>query len=119
VLLLNQFKKEKKEVMKKFTHSELESMGVLMKLNFTLDKDHKRLLKKCYYTFTMVTAGKYLVAVHSKKTIIDKMMPKPVEIVLEELLKIQEHGQKELELDFVTLNVNFLVHLLNAHFVAK
>jgi len=39
--------------------------------------------------------------------------------VLEELLKIQEHGQKELELDFVTLNVNFLVHLLNAHFVAK
>jgi len=67
----------------------------------------------------LVTAGKYLVAVHSKKTIIDKMMPKPVEIVLEELLKIQEHGQKELELDFVTLNVNFLVHLLNAHFVAK
>jgi len=102
--------------MVKFTHNELEKMGVVTHTNPDIQKS---ILQKCYYSFTMVSPGRYTVELHLKKGIDIKLLKKPVELVLEELLHKQEHGETALEMDHVTLSVNLLIHLLNNHFVKK
>jgi len=41
------------------------------------------------------------------------------DIVLEELLSKQEHNETYLDLEYISLNVNLLIHLLNTHFIVK
>jgi len=112
-------KVDKKNPCKKFPHSCLEENGVLAKVNLKLDKAKRELLKKCYYVFTMVSPGKFHVDVRLKKGIDVGLLSKPVELLLDELLRMQEHHQPDLDIDIVTLNVNLLVHLLNTNFMTK
>jgi len=111
--------KKKEAVIVKFSHPELEEMRVITKVNIPLDKTKKDLLKKCTYHFTMVSPGKFQVEVHLKKGVDWSVLNKPIELVLEELLRMQEHGKTDLDLDLVTLNVNLLIHLLNTRFITK
>jgi len=103
----------------KFTHPELESKGIITKINIPLDKTKLELLKKCSYTFTQLSPGKFQVELHLKKGIEISLLEKPIELILDELLRKQEHGDATLELDDLNLNLNLLIHLLNTHFVAS
>lgn len=115
---LNKKKDKKKAVKKKsrhqFSHKELEEMGVLTRLKVDVKKS---MLKKCYYVFSMDAPGSFIVELLFKKAI-EIPVTKPICIKLEELLRLQENGQIYLELEFVSLNVNLLIYLLNTHFMA-
>jgi len=74
-------------------------------------------LKKCYYAFSMVSPGRFKVELHLKKGVDIQLLKKPIELNLEDLLAMQEKNQTSLAFDYVTLNVNILVHLLNTKFM--
>lgn len=108
-------KKEKEKVLK-FTHSQLEDMGVICKTN----PDVKGILKKCQYTFSRADQpGKFKVELQLKKGITFSLLNKPIELVLDELLRMQEHSESNLSMEgYISLNVNLLIHLFNTHFLS-
>jgi len=42
-----------------------------------------------------------------------------MKLILDDLLERQDAGQLELETEFLKLNVNLLIYLLNKHFLAS
>jgi hypothetical protein len=108
---------KKKPVAKvlKYTHQELEQLGVISQTNAAVKR---AVLKKCYYAFSMASPGRFKVELHLKKGVDVQLLSKPIELNLEDLLSMQEKGKADLEFEYVTLNVNLLVHLLNTKFMA-
>jgi hypothetical protein len=103
---------------KKFTHAEMVSSGVLVKLNMALDASKQKYLQYLRYDFTQVGPGRFEVGLRLKKVVELKVLDKPMLFVLDDLLTMQEQGKLTIDVDDVTLNVNLLIHLLNKHFVA-
>jgi len=100
----------------KFSHKQLEDLGVISQTSAAV---RGAVLKKCYYAFSMVSPGRFKVELHLKKGIDVKLLKKPIILVLEDLLQMQEKGNSYMDVDYVTLNVNLLIHLLNKRFLAK
>jgi len=98
----------------KMTHEQLEQGGIVSQTNAAIKRG---VLKKCYYAFSMSAPGRFKVEVHLKKGIELKLLKKPIELNLEDLLQMQEKGTISLEIDYVTLNVNLLIHFLNTKFM--
>jgi hypothetical protein len=59
------------------------------------------------------------VDIQIKKGIKIAVLDKPIDLYLDELLQMQEHGKTALDVEIVTLNVNLLIHLLNTNFLKK
>lgn len=97
----------------KFTHAQLEEWGVVAKVV----TEFKPILKKCTYTFSQAAPGRFRVEVHMKKMISIPLTKQPFDLDLGELLRKQEHAEAYLDIEQITLNVNFLIHLLNTHFL--
>jgi len=109
--------KEKKKIMDsviKMTHEQLEQGGIVTQTNAAVKRG---VLKKCYYAFSMTSPGQFKVELHLKKGVDVKLLKKPIELNLEDLLQMQEKGTSSLEIDYVTLNVNLLIHFLNSKFM--
>lgn len=124
--------KAKKNVKKveplKFSHKELEDMGIVCDVDPAIKKG---VLKDCNYLFSEVESGKFKVEVIYTKGInfnvfiifslsylLLQVLKEPLILMLENLLKMQQSGQGALELDYVSLDVNLLIHLLNNRFIA-
>lgn len=113
-------KKDKKKL--KLTHVELCERGLIVWTNPDIEQSFSKTLKKLIYTFTEKSPGQYRVDVTVKKGVEISIpgMNKPLEIMLEKLLQMQENNQRELKHEnLVSLNVNLLINLLNSQFVAK
>jgi len=109
-------KKKEKETIHKFTHKQLEDMGIVHQTSAAV---RGAVLKKCYYTFALDSPGRFRVELHLKKGVDLQLLKKPIILVLEDLLQMQEKGHSYMDVDYVTLNVNLLIHLLNKKFLAK
>ena len=97
----------------KISQSELEHMGVIV----SVDPDVKKaVLKKTSFTFTSVGVHSFRVTVHYKKA---RAPMSPIMLDLEQLLDMQANGQMHLKVPSMVLNVNLLIHLLNARFLAN
>jgi len=109
--------KEKKKIFDtvvKMSHEQLETAGIVTQTNAAVKR---AVLKKCYYGFTMEKPGQFKVELHLKKGVEVKLLKKPIELNLEDLLQMQEKGVGSYEIDYVTLNVNLLIHFLNTKFM--
>lgn len=96
----------------KMAHSSLEESGVIS----WVDAEMRKTLKKCVYKFSWFGEGQFKVEPQFKKIV--KFKANPINMRLEDLLKLQEAGETELDMEYLKLNVNLLVHLLNKRFVA-
>ena len=63
-------------------------------------------------------APRFFLSVSLKKGVSIPLLSSPFEIVLEDLLRLQEHATPTMPVEAVHLNVNILVHLLNTQFIA-
>ena len=108
-------RKEKKVDPIKFTHKELEEMGIVCSVDPAIKKG---VLKDCNYLFSEVESGKFKVEVIYSKGINFNVLKEPLILMLENLLKMAQNGEHSLELDYVSLDVNLLIHLLNTRFIA-
>eukprot|EP00808_Paulinella_micropora_P031058 g83208.t1 len=114
---------EQKHLSKKYkpyrvAHTELEQHGVIESCSANVPK---KVLKNCFYTFSLVSPGVFKVDFSMGKggTMSVNLLEKPIQLVLEELLALQENGTRTLVIDTVTLNINLLIHLLNKRFTSK
>lgn len=46
-------------------------------------------------------------------------MKEPLELVLDDLLHMQQNGELYMDLDYVSLNINLLIHFLNTNFLVN
>uniref|UniRef100_A0A7S4PCN8 Ras-GAP domain-containing protein n=1 Tax=Paramoeba aestuarina TaxID=180227 RepID=A0A7S4PCN8_9EUKA len=92
----------------KFSHKQLENDGVIM----TSDVPSER-RGGINFSFSCQTPGIFDVNVAYKFKNITQMQLK-----LDDLLEMQHNNQVEFETDFLKLNVNLLIYLLNKHFMA-
>jgi len=106
--------KKIKSTKQKFMHTELEEMSVIESTHPSVDKS---VLKRCYYVFENVAPGRFEITLYMKRGMDIKLLNKPIVLVLDELLKMQENNELSLDLESVKLNVNFLIHLLNTKFI--
>jgi Ras GTPase-activating-like protein IQGAP2/3 len=99
----------------KFTHTELEEKGVIVRVDQSVPAS---ILKQAYYFFRMPSAGRFEITMHVKKGFEVALIKKPIVLLLDDLLKMQEKNETRLELDYIVLNVNLLVHLFNSKFLS-
>lgn len=105
-----------------YTHAELTQMNLI----HSIDGDYSdKILKHLHYVIEMRTetsrhlAPRFFLSVTLKKGVSIPILAQPVEIVLEDLLQLQEHGEPYMRVEEVELNVNVLVHFLNTQFIAQ
>ena len=91
--LMKKKKNADKKKQHRFSHNQLVDMGVLTRLKVEVKKS---LLKNCTYTFTQVEPGLFVVELRFKKAIEIKVLNQPIELKLEELLRLQELSKREL-----------------------
>lgn len=108
-------KKKSKELLEKYTHLQLEDMGIITRTDPHLRKS----AQKCQYYFSMVESGVFKVEVVYRKLVQVKVLDKPLELKLEDLLERQQKSETVLDLEHVGLSVNLLIHFLNSKFMAK
>eukprot|EP00457_Paulinella_chromatophora_P001965 gb/GEZN01001968.1/.p1 GENE.gb/GEZN01001968.1/~~gb/GEZN01001968.1/.p1 ORF type:complete len:792 (+),score=101.82 gb/GEZN01001968.1/:156-2531(+) len=99
-------------------HTELEQQGIIESCSAPVSK---KILKQCFYTFSMVAPGVFKVDFKMGRgsSMSINLLEKPIQLVLEELLALQEAGTRKMVIDTVTLNINLLIHLLNKQFISK
>eukprot|EP01006_Ploeotia_vitrea_P031861 TRINITY_DN64153_c0_g3_i3.p1 TRINITY_DN64153_c0_g3~~TRINITY_DN64153_c0_g3_i3.p1 ORF type:complete len:649 (-),score=387.13 TRINITY_DN64153_c0_g3_i3:60-2006(-) len=107
---------KKKKTTVKYAHKELVDMGVIMHTDPSIDSS---ILKRCYYVFSQAAPDKFEITLHLKKGFDIKLLKKPIQLDLEELLSLQERNQTKLSIDYVDLNVNLIIHILNTKFIYK
>jgi hypothetical protein len=120
----------------KISHMELEELKLI---EWTDPDLRKAVLKKCMYKFKMgmflvgltralvidvclqllVNSGEFLVEPKLKKGISFKLLKEPIVLHLDELLRMQQDNETTLKLEYLTLNVNLLVHMLNTRLLAR
>jgi len=93
----------------KFSHTKLMQDKIIMESEVP---DERR--ANIFFSFAEAegSPGSFLITVLYKSRKISEM-----KVVLDDLLDRQQHNQLELETEFLVLNVNLLVHLLNKHFM--
>jgi Ras GTPase-activating-like protein IQGAP2/3 len=101
-------KQSKKKQSFKFSHVQLEKDGIIISSDVP---DERR--SNIFFSFASPTPGTYTVTVLYKSRVISEMS-----LQLDELLERQANNSFELETDFLKLNVNLLVYLLNKTFIA-
>lgn len=69
-----------------------------------------------YFNFRSPVPGSFLIGLHYKGR--DKPIVE-VDMKLDDLLEKQQANEQELELEYVLLNVNKMLHLLNKTFIIK
>jgi Ras GTPase-activating-like protein IQGAP2/3 len=101
-------KQSKKKGSFKFSHVQLEKDGIII----TSDVPDER-RSNIFFSFASPSPGTFTVTVLYKSRVISEMS-----LQLDELLERQANNTLELETDFLKLNVNLLVYLLNKTFIA-
>jgi Ras GTPase-activating-like protein IQGAP2/3 len=101
-------KKLKKKQSFKFSHTQLEKDGIIISSDVP---DERR--TNIFFAFASPNPGTFTVTVLYKNRVISEM-----NLQLDELLERQANNSFELETDFLKLNVNLLVYLLNKTFIA-
>ena len=95
----------------KFTHAQLEKNGVIEQSEVP---DNRR--SNIYFSMQSPLPGSFLVGLHYKgreKPIVE------VDLKLDDLLEKQQDNIQHLDLEYVRLNVNKMLHLLNKTFLKK
>jgi Ras GTPase-activating-like protein IQGAP2/3 len=101
-------KDNKKKSSHKFSHSQLEKDGVIVSSEVPEDKR-----SNIFFSFSSAVPGEYDVLVMYKSRIINE-----IRLQLDVLLEKQHNNNVELETDFLKLNVNLLIYLLNKTFIS-
>jgi len=101
-------KNAKKKGSFKFSHIQLEKDGIIISSDVP---DERR--SNIFFSFASPNPGTFSVTVLYKSRVISEMS-----LQLDELLERQSNNSFELETDFLKLNVNLLVYLLNKTFIA-
>jgi len=101
-------KDNKKKTSHKFSHTQLEKDGVIVSSEVPDDKR-----SNIHFSFSSASPGEYDVLVMYKSRIINE-----IRLQLDELLEKQHNNSVELETDFLKLNVNLLIYLLNKTFIS-
>jgi len=107
----------------KYSHADLVSMHLIASLDGDISS---KVLKHLQYSIEMravrgssALAPRFFLSVSLSKGISIPLLATPVELVLEELLRLQEHSTPTIVVeDTLHLNVNILVHMLNSQFIA-
>jgi len=95
----------------KFTHAELERDGVIIESEVPENRRNN-----IYFMFTSPSPGTFIIALHYKgreKAILE------LDLKLDDLLEKQMINDQTLDLEYVQLNVNKTLHLLNKTFSKK
>merc|ERR1712000_760598 len=92
----------------KYSHSQLEKDGVIIESEAPEDRR-----SSISFSFSSISPGEFEVAVMFGRRPIAKM-----QLALDDLLERQHNNLLEYETDFLRLNVNLLLHLLNKDFVS-
>ncbi|KZF21910.1 GTPase-activating protein-like protein [Xylona heveae TC161] len=95
----------------KFTHQQLEKEGVIQKSNVP---ENRR--ANIFFNFTSPLPGTFVISLHYKgrnKGLLE------LDLKLDDLLEMQKAGQEDLDLEYVQINVNRVLVLLNKRFSRK
>jgi len=92
----------------KFSHTQLEKDGVIM----TSEVPEER-RGNIFFSFSSASPGIFDVVVMYKNRVINE-----IKLQLDELLERQHNNHIEMETDFLKLNVNLLIYLLNKTFIS-
>eukprot|EP00158_Paraphelidium_tribonemae_P008114 Partr_v1_DN28478_c0_g1_i1_m41489 putative IQ motif containing GTPase activating protein len=95
----------------KFTHSQLEKEGVIIESGVP---DNRR--ANIYFSIESPMPGSFMIGLHYKgreKPIVE------VDVKLDDLLEKQQDNVQHLDLEYVQLNVNKTLYVLNKHFIKK
>jgi hypothetical protein len=95
------------------THKVLEDLGIVVKTSDEIGKD---ILARLEYDFTELAFGSYSVGIKAKFGIEVSVLKEPLKLKLVELLQKQSQGETYIVLEYVTLNMNLLIHFLNKNF---
>jgi Ras GTPase-activating-like protein IQGAP2/3 len=101
-------KKVKGQGSAKFSHKSLENDKIIVKSEVPSERK-----SGIQFSFSVTQPGMYRVKVLYKGRFVSDMM-----IHLDELLEYQHNNVQTIEVEFLTLNVNLLIYLLNKHFMA-
>lgn len=91
----------------KFSHNLLEKDGIIIESDVPMERR-----SSITFSFTSPQPGSFEVEVMYKGRHITDL-----KLELDDLLERQHNNQLDLELDFLRLNVNLLIYLLNKHFL--
>jgi len=100
-------RKIRKKGSHKFSHAQLEKDGVIVASEVPEEKR-----SSIFFSFSSSSPGVFEVLVMYKSRVISEMS-----LQLDELLEKQHNNNVELETDFLRLNVNLLIYLLNKTFI--
>jgi len=100
----------------KMTADQLLKEGLISKIEPEIDK---RFYKSINFKFSQVSGSIYQVEVSFKGGFEMNVLDKPIQLYLEDLLRMSEERENSLYFDPVTLNTNILIHFLNHHFGVK
>jgi len=95
----------------KFSHAQLEKDGVIIESEVP---ENRR--SNIYFNFTSPIPGTFIIALHYKGR--DKAILE-LDLKLDDLLEKQMSNDQTLDLEYVQLNVNKMLHLLNKTFLKK
>jgi len=98
--------KQKKLSVVKFSHIKLQQDGVIIESEVPEERRNN-----IFFQFQSSGQGNFTVTVLYKSRTISEMS-----MQLDDLLEKQHHNQLELETEFLKLNVNLLIFLINKHF---
>jgi len=105
-------KKDKDSITKKgpfkFSHAQLQKDGIIIESEVPEERR-----SSIFFSFLATAPGMFNVAVMYKNRTISNMS-----LQLDDLLERQQNNQLELETDFLKLNVNMLLYLLNKSFIS-
>ncbi|PRP82379.1 Ras GTPase-activating protein [Planoprotostelium fungivorum] len=97
---------KKKTAVVKFSHVKLQQDGVIIESEVPEERRNN-----IFFQFQSLGQGNFTVTVLYKSRAISEMS-----MVLDDLLEKQHNNHFELEIEFIKLNVNLLVFLINKHF---
>jgi len=100
----------------KMTADQLLKEGLISKIEPEIDK---KFYKAINFKFSQVSSSIYQVEVSFKGGFEMNVLDKPIQLYLEDLLRMSEERENSLYFDPVTLNTNILIHFLNHHFGVK
>ncbi|KAF2772575.1 ras GTPase activator [Teratosphaeria nubilosa] len=95
----------------KFTHQELEKLGVIQKSNVP---ENRR--QNIYFNITSPSPGTFVISLHYKgrnRGLLE------LDLKLDDLLEMQREQQEDLDLEYVQFNVSKVLQLLNKRFARK
>jgi len=95
----------------KFTHAQLEKDGIIVESEVPENRRNN-----IYFNFTSPIPGTFIIALHYKGR--DKAILE-LDLKLDDLLEKQMSNDQTLDLEYVQLNVNKMLHLLNKTFHKK